>query len=146
MRMIAALSVGLWLGCSVLAAADCCNCKPAAAPAAQPVKSGVEGKALRFPVFGNAPTFKVPPTPVVGVEMVVKDAKTGKEVGRTKTDKEGKFQVDLPAGDYKIEAKDGKHWEYSESFKVKANERVKLRFVHFRYIGPPIPSAGPRGK
>lgn len=131
------------LGMSFAAASagDCCSSK-CGTTAAKPAKSGVEGTALQYPVFGNQPTFKVKPSPVVGVDMVVTDAKSGKEVGRVKTDKDGKFQLDLPAGDYKISASNGKHWNYSDTFKVNPNERVKLKMVHFRYNGPPIPSAG----
>ncbi len=103
--------------------------------------SGVSGETLQYPVFGNPPTFPVPPSPVAGVEIIATDAKTGKEVARAKTDKDGKFSLNLAAGEYKLQSQNGKNFTYSETIKVTANTWAKVKAV-FRYVGPPVPSPG----
>ncbi|MBY0550598.1 MAG: hypothetical protein K2W95_25185 [Candidatus Obscuribacterales bacterium] len=114
------------------------------APAAPAVKSGVEGRAVQYPVFGNAPTFPVPPTYPAGVEIVAKDVATGKEVARVKTDKDGAFKLDLPAGKYRLEGNNGPNFRCSVDVTVKPGEWVKLKpGAVFRYVGPPIPAPPP---
>lgn len=145
--MMASLFAVLALGLLLVAGIDAgvegvpLTAAPAAAPA---VKSGVEGRVVQYPVFGNAPTFPVPPTYPAGVEIVAKDASTGKEIARAKTDKDGAFKLDLPAGKYKLEGSNGPHFRYSEEVTVKAGEVLKLKpGAVLRYVGPPRPSPPP---
>jgi 5-hydroxyisourate hydrolase-like protein (transthyretin family) len=116
---------------------------PPVKPAVCPAPCGVEGTALAHPVFGNAPTFKVPPTPVADVWIIATDTKTGKEVARVKTDKDGKFRMDLPEGEFKLTGSSGPHRQLNEIVKTTLGKIEKVR-ANFRYTGPPIPSAGPR--
>lgn len=136
-KMLCGLAVALCIAGSTYAG-DCCGKGGAAVGNA--LNSGVEGTALRTPVFGTPPPRPIQSVPVAEVELIVKNKVTGKEVARTKTDKNGNFKLDLPAGDYKIEGKYGRHWDYRAEFTVKVNERLKLKFVRFRYNGPPVPA------
>ena len=137
------LALGLLLVCEpdALEAVGNVTAAAPAPPAASPaVTSGVDGRAIQYPVFGNAPTFPVPPSYPAGVEIIAKDAKSGKEVARAKTDKDGNFKLDLPAGKYLLEGSNGKHFKYSENVTVQQDARLKLTpGAVFRYVGPPRP-------
>src|SRR5207302_9714915 len=102
--------------------------------------SGVDGQALKHAVFGNPPKNPPPPSPIAGVTITARDAQTGKVAGTATTDQSGDFHLALPAGKYKLEAKSGRNWTYSEDVTVTANRWLKLK-SHFRYSGPPIPVA-----
>ncbi len=102
---------------------------------------GIAGQAIQYPVFGNAPTFPVPPSAVGNVELIATDTKTGKEVARVTTDKDGNFRLSLRPGEYEVKGSNGKHWNYNAKFKVTSRKWEQVK-AEFRYSGPPIPSAG----
>lgn len=111
------------------------------------VPSGIDGIATHQLWQGIVPDPAHPqPTPVVaGGTIVIRDAKTGKEVAKVKTDNKGHFKVDLRAGEYKLEAKSGV-FVYNAQVKVTRGKRLKLK-AHFRvapdYRGPFPPSIRP---
>ncbi len=134
MIMLAASLTGF-----VAATSVACDCGKKTAPT-----SGIKGEALRRPLQGIVPVDPPKALPVAGVEIIVKDAKTGKEVARTKTAKDGTYNLTLPAGQYKLEAKYGRDWVYTATVNVGANQWVTLQ-SYFRYTGKHFPpSAGPR--
>lgn len=104
-------------------------------------KSGVEGVAFHHPVFGNRPTHPVPAQPQSGAVIIARDAKSKKEIARTTADKDGKFQLALPAGKYILESGLGTHWVYTQKVKVVSGHWSKVR-AEFTYNGPPIPRTG----
>lgn len=140
-RTIALLATLSFAGATL--ACDCCA--PAGKTGAtSPAVAGIQGEALRYPLQGIVPVdpYKPKPQPVVNVEFVAKDAKTGKVVARTKSDKDGKYKLVLPPGTYTLEAKSG-DWVYNEKVTVGTNQFVKLRSF-FKYTGNVFPPSAPR--
>jgi hypothetical protein len=112
--------------------------------AAKASASVVQGQAVRFPLQGIVPVDPPKPIPLAAAEIVAYDAKTGKEVARIKTDKDGKFKLTLPNGEYKLESTYGKDWRYTGVIKIPGGNQADLKLV-FRYTGKPRPpAAGPR--
>lgn len=68
--------------------------------------AGSWGRVTRSPLFGNPPNVPGQPVrnwaAVPGATIVARDAATGKEVARTKTDSEGNYLLALPPGKYVI--------------------------------------------
>ncbi len=69
-------------------------------------KSGVWGEVRIGPLFGNPPNIPGKPVrnskEVPGAVIVAKDKATGKEVARTKSDKDGRYSLALPPGTYVV--------------------------------------------
>jgi hypothetical protein len=131
----AAVMTGMLMASSA-GAADCSGCKPASAKAK--ALSGVNGQAFRFVLQGAPPPKPLPPIPLANIDFVATDVKTGKEVARVKTDKDGKFKLALPPGQYKLQSKSGL-WSFQHTVVVKANSWQSLT-ANFRYSGamPPV--------
>ncbi len=70
-------------------------------------KSGVSGATIEGPIMGNPPVGPGARTgnfaPVANATVIFKDA-NNKEAGRATSDKNGKFSIDLPEGDYVVES------------------------------------------
>ncbi len=85
---------------------------PAPKPKQQPgkpaiKKAGVIGTTIEGPIMGNPPNIPgkriANYAPVANATIIFKDA-NNKEAGRTTSDQQGKFSIDLPEGDYIVES------------------------------------------
>jgi hypothetical protein len=108
--------------------------------------SGVEGTVDRGPVQPVARPGQPNTAPMKNTEIVVKD-ENGKEVARTKTDKDGRYEFKLPAGKYTVVGpRNGiMPGNWTKEIEVKANQWLKLN-IHIDSgirtpVRPPAPKA-----
>jgi hypothetical protein len=96
-------------------------------PCVARARSGIEGTVDRGPVQPVARPGQPDTAPMGNTEIVVKDEK-GKEVARTKTDKNGRYEVELPAGKYTVVGpRNGiMPGNWKKDVEVKANQWLKL--------------------
>lgn len=104
--------------------------------------TGIDGQALRRPLQGIVPVNPPEPLPVAGVKLVARDAGSNKEVAHTTSAKDGSYHFDLPPGKYKLEAKFGALWHYTQTVEVPAKNRLALKSF-FRYTGNSFPPSAP---
>jgi hypothetical protein len=113
--------------------------------------SGIEGIVIHWSAGPNPgkPIARPAPRdrgPMSNVEIVVKDV-NGKEVARTKTDKNGRYEFKLPAGKYTVVGpRNGiKPENWKKDVEVKANQWLNLN-IHIASgirVVAPVPAAKP---